>query len=90
MYLDDQISQKEKELADLKKQRDSLSPAQRVAEAIHAKECHYSHIDGCSWEYDNWNSTSGPRPRYLKKAMSLLSLADNDEDKVMNFLNTSF
>lgn len=45
---------------------------QRIAEALHNKLCHANHIDGCGWDYSNWNNPCYTRMSYLAKAEALM------------------
>ena len=48
----------------------------KLAEAIHAIQCHWNHTDGCSWFYEDWDSKTGTRADYVKKAVAVLSEVD--------------
>ena len=46
-----------------------------VANYIHRKTCTANHIDGCSYEYDSWDSPGSTRLRYLDRARKVLELS---------------
>ena len=55
----------------------SLSPAQRMAIALHSSWCNYNHTDGCSWMYELdtgkhlWSGSA--HRRWLNKAQRILA-----------------
>jgi len=63
---------------ELKKQRLLKIPKEEIelAELLHSKFCHKSHIDLCGWYYDEGDWTDSSRKRYLKKANSLLKIVN--------------
>ena len=72
-----QISKLETELAVARKyeqQLESGSPT-AIAELLHSKQCRWNHIDGCGWEYENWENPGHARQEYREKAVSLLAKA---------------
>ena len=89
MNIDEQIAECEKKIVELQKKREqlkSLSPAQRVAELLHGKFCHYNHTDGCGWFYFDWNNLprNSDRQCWLDKAEKLL--LKFDEQTIQEFL----
>lgn len=50
---------------------------QELATAIHSKQCHFNHVDGCSWDYESFAGTSpagnSTRRQYMNKANAMLS-----------------
>lgn len=51
---------------------------QQVAERIHDKTCHVSHIDQCDWGYSSWINPNATRKDYLARARSLIALVGED------------
>lgn len=46
-----------------------------LALALHETLCHWNHVDGCGWQYENdW--TKWAHERYAKKAKELLKICD--------------
>ena len=52
-----------------------LEQEQELATAIHAKMCHWNHIDQCGWHYEGWEKLQefSTKDGYLKKARTILS-----------------
>ena len=71
----------------------TLTPAQRIAEAVHGKQCHWNHTDGCDWYYHSWNNCyleknpRSVRAEYLAKATSMLEVTGGDEAIIMAILH---
>jgi len=88
--IDNQIKELESKIQELKaeKKRLSLMPEnQRLAEAIHSKQCHWNHTDGCGWYYEKWDSPSYSKNEYLKKANAMLAeMSFEQAMKVIKFL----
>lgn len=62
----------------------SLSPEQRLAEALHDLQCHHNHTDMCDWYYDKWPNTRGQysaRATYLRKAEKVRTLLPSFTDE---------
>jgi hypothetical protein len=83
-----ELAKAEAELA----QFNSLTEDKRLAIAIHDKQCHWNHTDGCSWFYakddvaETWTSEHS-HIQYLEKAHNVLAVADYDVAlRVMNAL----
>lgn len=47
---------------------------QEIAELLHKKSCRWNHIDGCSWEYSNWNRPCSTRKEFYQKSIKILEL----------------
>lgn len=49
---------------------------QELATAIHAKQCHFNHVDGCSWDYESFAGSTpagnNVRSKYLDKAYAMM------------------
>ena len=80
MDYSEEIREKEKELAILKEKQNKhseLPEAYKLAEVLHSKLCHWNHIDGCGWDYENWDNVkggdSGSRGRYLEKSINIIN-----------------
>lgn len=74
-------------IAALRREADELEAAEKAFQALpedeqlairlHSMFCHWSHIDGCSWEYEgsggkhDWNGHA--HVEYLKKGRKMLS-----------------
>lgn len=88
--IDDQIKELETKIQELKteKKRLALMPEnQRLAEAIHSKQCHFAHEDQCGWYYEKWDSPSYSKNEYLKKANAMLAeMSFEQAMKVIKFL----
>lgn len=76
--LQEQIKQKEAELAELKlriEQEQKLSDDEKLAIQLHDILCTWNHTDGCSWHYElnnnvhDWNGHA--HKEYLRKAVKL-------------------
>ncbi len=85
--LDTRIRSLTEELTKLTKQREEYLKQpdnQMLADLMHGRMCHSNHIDGCSWEYENWNSIrtheKPTKTRYLDRATKVLVLVNNDLD----------
>jgi hypothetical protein len=65
------------ELEAAEKAASKLTPAQRVADVLHAVSCPYNHIDQCGYEYETWDALSSrsSKSRYLGRAEALLNEA---------------
>lgn len=50
--------------------------ARDLATLIHSKKCRLSHIDQCSWYYENWDDPSRTRAVYLEKAYKMLDITN--------------
>lgn len=93
--IDTDIERVERQLASLKSERAEaeairvtdetflLTPAHKLAEKLHNRKCSWSHIDGCSWEYQDATKAStwreALRERYLNEATTLLGMNLTDE-----------
>mgnify|MGYP001601850508 CR=1 FL=1 len=79
--LREKLAQTQKELAEAEEfdRRLGGNDARAVAEVLHAKECRWNHIDGCSWEYETWDGEkpAGNREhmRWYEKAVKLIDIA---------------
>lgn len=64
------------ELDDEEQELASLTPEQRLAEALHSMQCHQNHTDMCSWGYEDWSHTGeySAHGRYLEKAKKVMAL----------------
>jgi hypothetical protein len=62
---------------------DALSDDKKLAIALHRKQCRWSHIDQCGWEYQSdydertWTGHNNSRVDYLKKARALMEKLPN-------------
>lgn len=94
--LESQIADVEEQLEKLRQEkrkqdeyRSKLTPAQRLADAIHDATCRMAHEDQCGWEYESW--LPGPnyyldpkwrgystKKRYMEKAERILKTVDVD------------
>jgi hypothetical protein len=57
-----------------KKRLSSMTPEQKLAEALHDAVCTWNHTDGCGWYYETWKMERGvnsEHARYLKKVRDL-------------------
>lgn len=78
---------KRQELLKKKSELNELTPAQQLANVLHAKQCHWNHIDACGWDYSSWNAPCPTRIEYLKKAERILREVDLDTVvKVLNLI----
>jgi len=85
MDTEKRIETLEKELSELKKERDYLKglPLKyQIAELLHGAMCHHNHTDGCGWYYETWHSWEkkggwtnkyDDRSGYVTKAVKLLN-----------------
>lgn len=55
----------------------SLKEEERLADHLHNECCKWNHIDGCSWEYESWESPGNARNIWLKKARKILKITDS-------------
>jgi len=75
--IDEAISEHEEEIKKLKKQKaefEKLTPAHRLAELLHEKQCHFAHEDQCGWYYEKWDNPGYSRKEYLNKATAILNV----------------
>lgn len=80
-----QLEEKKQELLRKKSELNKLTPAQRLANILHSKQCRWNHTDGCGWDYTSWGSPCSTRLEYLKKAQAILREVDFDTAiKVLN------
>lgn len=73
--IDNEIRELQNQIAKLearKKELESMPNNHRLAEAIHSKQCHWNHEDGCGWFYENWSKPGHAREKYLGKADAML------------------
>lgn len=82
-YLRRKAERLREELLELEQQlaeRTMLTDPQRLAEELHARQCHHNHIDQCDWDYGSWNVNPlrPARSKYMKKAENMLKLVDID------------
>ena len=77
-----QIDEKKRELAELQRKlakHTELTQAQQLAEELHSIRCHKDHTEGCTWHYENWETSTAPsnvRERYRQAAEQMLSITD--------------
>lgn len=74
--------------------------ARKIATLLHSRHCHSGDGEGCTWDYETWETESNInplcdtvqqdriRPKYLAKAHILLQYFNNIEEvsKVVKFL----
>jgi len=88
--IDEKIKELEKEIEELKEQKrwfNGLPQAQKIAELLHEKQCHWNHTDGCGWYYENWHNPGYARKEYLKKAEAMLKeMPYNEVLRVIKFM----
>ena len=64
-----------------------MNEVRELATAIHKKRCNWNHIDGCGWDYENWEKPGYARKRYLERAEKVLEEVDFDTAmKVMDHI----
>lgn len=58
-----QIAKLQSELKKAQKEEQELESGSPVAIAtlMHSKLCHWNHVDGCSWEYESWETPGPPK-----------------------------
>lgn len=61
----------------------------RLAEQLHSAFCTWNHIDGCSWDYENWANPGWTRTQWLKRAHAAMEegLTLEDIQKVKKILS---
>lgn len=87
--LNDELATARQKLADLeaeadklKKQEETLTPAQNVAVTLHERLCRGNHTDYCDWYYrdltnpQTWTGEYSTHKKYLEKAEKALAVAD--------------
>lgn len=58
-----------------------------AASLLHDIMCKASHIDGCSWDYENWDGpNNGTRIRYLDKVKVIIK--DCGEENTIKVLQS--
>lgn len=60
----------DKAIAEEEARTNGWTQAMKLAEKLHDKFCHWSHIDQCGWGYEDWNGTT--HQRYLRGAVDLI------------------
>jgi len=82
-----ELEAKKKELLEQLEYVKKLSPAQRLADLLHSKQCHFAHEDQCGWFYESWDNPGYSRNEYLSKANKMLREFDFDTCcKMVNFV----
>jgi len=89
---DELLAQKEdleRQLAALDQPKDTRTPAQQIADLLHAKSCHYNHIDQCGYNYGTWanNASDSTRQKYLRRAEELLARHPGNEAVIIDVLS---
>jgi len=88
--LDEEIKEYEEKIKELKKEKkrkSNLPDDQRLAEALHEKQCHWAHEDQCGWFYESWEKPGYSRNEYLEKAQKMLSeMSFEQAMKVVKYL----
>lgn len=73
---DKEIQELERKIEELKlekKRVQGIPQNQRLAEALHSKQCHFAHEDQCGWFYESWDNVGYSRKSYLDKANKMLA-----------------
>jgi len=82
MNIDDRITQLKKEIENLEDQKVAEQIEEKykkTATLLHEQFCHWNHIDGCSWMYDDDKWIEPVRKEYLRKAEKLLQVFTEGE-----------
>lgn len=74
--IDEKIEALKKQIAEIEEEKvrlELMPKNQRLAEAIHGKQCRWNHTDGCGWYYESWEKGGHSRNSYLEKANKMLA-----------------
>lgn len=82
-----QLQEKKEQLLKKRSELKELTPAQRLANFLHTKQCHWDHTDQCGWHYSSWDKPCNTRLEYMRKAEAILKEVDIDTIiKILNLL----
>jgi hypothetical protein len=85
--IESEIERLKKLHEEIKARAEKLTPAQRVAELLHAKQCRASHEDQCGWHYESWDKMGFSRNEWHERAVRALeSLSEKEIEKALEVL----